>query len=403
MPKLSTQSVTLLDGAIVLTRRVKSAKWQARFKCGGRWIRVTTKEKDLNDAKEAATELYMDTRYRVKLGIPAQTKRFSDVARLAIDRMEKAMAAGEGKRVYRDYIQATDNYLIPFFGKHNVENINYSMIKEFVGWRADKMGKEPKSSTINTHNSALNRIFEESLSRGYIAKTKIPTLENKGRDATRRPDFTIDEYRKLYRALRTWVHEGRAGKSTDMRELLRDYVLILANTGMRHGTEAQNLKWKHISTFTQNGRSYVAMWVKGKTKERELVARHSCLTYLKRIHQRCDDISHMSFEELLRSNVEKSVFRLSDGTVTKHLNQTFRAFMRDSGLLKDSRTGQNRTLYSFRHTYATFRIIYDSIDLHLLARQMGTSAQMIEQHYSHLIPRQRADTLAGISRRGKTS
>jgi integrase len=41
-----------------------------------------------------------------------------------------------------------------------------------------------------------------------------------------------------------------------MRELLRDYILILANTGMRHGTEAQNLRWKNISTFEMDGRSY---------------------------------------------------------------------------------------------------------------------------------------------------
>ena len=31
---------------------------------------------------------------------------------------------------------------------------------------------------------------------------------------------------------------GVRGKSRDMRYLLRDYVLILANTGIRHGTEA---------------------------------------------------------------------------------------------------------------------------------------------------------------------
>jgi hypothetical protein len=71
-----------------------------------------------------------------------------------------------------------------------------------------------------------------------------------------------------------------------MRELLRDYVLILANTGMRHGTEAQNLCWKHVSIIEQNGRSYVAMWVKAKTKERELIARHSCLSDLKWIHRK---------------------------------------------------------------------------------------------------------------------
>jgi integrase len=164
---------------------------------------------------------------------------------------------------------------------------------------------------------------------------------------------------------------------------------------MRHGTEAQNLRWKHISTFEQDGRSYVAMWVKGKTKSRELIARHSCLNYLKRIHLRCPDIAHMTLDELLRSEANLHVFRLPDGTVTKNLNQTFRAFMRDSGLLKDPRTEQNRTLYSLRHVYATFQIVYGGTDLHLLARQMGTSIAMIEHHYSHLIPRLRAGKLAG--------
>jgi hypothetical protein len=71
-----------------------------------------------------------------------------------------------------------------------------------------------------------------------------------------------------------------------MHELLRDYVLILANTGMRHGTEAQNLRWKYVSIIEQNGRSYVAIWVKGKTKERELIARRSGLSDLKRIHRK---------------------------------------------------------------------------------------------------------------------
>jgi len=86
---------------------------------------------------------------------------------------------------------------------------------------------------------------------------------------------------------------------------------------------------------------------------------------------------------------------LPDGTVTQNLNQTFRAFMRDSGLLKDPRTEQNRTLYGLRHMYATFQIVYGGTDLHLLARQMGTSIAMIEHHCSHLIPGLRDGKLAG--------
>jgi integrase len=228
-----------------------------------------------------------------------------------------------------------------------------------------------------------------------MAKTQVPVLENKGRDGERRPDFTLDEYRKLYRGLRKWVREGRNGKSRDMRELLRDYVLILANTGIRHGTEAQNLCWKHIETFDQDRRSYVGMSVKGKTKRRELVARHGCITYLKRIHARCPDIANRDFDEFLKSRSDLPVFRLPDGTATNNLNQTFRAFMKETGLLKDPKTGQNRTLYSLRHMYATFQIVYGHIDLHLLSRQKGTSIAMLEQHYSHLVPRMKAKELAG--------
>ena len=31
---------------------------------------------------------------------------------------------------------------------------------------ADKMGREPMASTLNTHNSALNHVFDEAVVRG---------------------------------------------------------------------------------------------------------------------------------------------------------------------------------------------------------------------------------------------
>ena len=61
-----------------------------------------------------------------------------------------------------------------------------------------------------------------------------------------------------------------------MRELLRDYVSILINTGMRHGTETYNLKWKHIETIEHNVHSYLRVWVSDKTDERDLLASFAC-------------------------------------------------------------------------------------------------------------------------------
>ena len=50
------------------------------------------------------------------------------------------------------------------------------------------------------------------------------------------------------------------------------------------------------------------------------------------------------------------------------VNGTFRRLMRDSGLLKTAE-GQNRTLYSLRHTYATLELLRGAMDIQSLSRQ----------------------------------
>lgn len=398
MPKLANNQNTLLDGAIVLSQRSRSSAWQARFKVGGKWVRVTTKQRDKKAAAEAAKELYLEAQFKDKHNLPVITRRFSDIARLAIATMQEAIEGGQGKSVYKDYIIAINRYLIPFFGNHHIHRIDYALLKQFAQWRVEKMGKQPKASSIGTHNSALNKVFDEALKRGFINDTQRPQLFNKGKSGDRRPDFTLNEYRQVARNLREFIKEGREGKTRDMRELLRDYVLILVNSGIRHGTEAQNLCWKHIriETNKKTKENALLFYVKGKTKGREIVARHNCLTYLKRIHSRTEAIKNLTFAELLKSNSDLSVFVLPDGSKTDNLRATFKKFLTQYKLLKDPRTGQDRTLYSLRHSYATFILTLNKgTDIHLLAKQMGTSTEMIEKHYSHLIARMRSSDLAG--------
>ena len=395
MPKLGEQAIKMLDGAAVLFRRNRSSAWQVRYKIGTRWLRTSTKHKDEREARKTAEDIVLEARYRHKLGLPTQSRKFAQLAQQAIQRMKAAQAQGEGKVVYSHYIAALENYLIPFMGNHGITSVDSAMLQRFAVWRGEKLGREPKASTVNTHNAALNRVLELAVELNYLSKTQLPYLVNKARDGSRRPDFTLEEYRQLYRFMRRWIREGKAGKSTQMRELLRDYVLILANTGMRHGTESYNLRWKHVSEFEANQRRYLALWVTGKTGSRELVARHRCVEWFKRIHARAEDLKHLSWDQLMKAGREELVFRLADGTVTKSLHQTFEAMLAEAGLLEDKRTEQNRTLYSLRHTYATFALVRGQVDIHTLAQQMGTSIVMIEKHYSHLRPRQRAETLAG--------
>lgn len=395
MPKLSNDTVTLLDGDVRLFRRAHSRAWQATFKIDGRWVRVTTQCKRLADAKERARELYIEYKVRQKNGLPVVTKRFAAVAAYCIADMDKLLAAGAGKVSFRDYKIVLNRYLIPYFGDMFVSSITYEQLQRFAKWRTDKLGREPSTSTLNTHNSALNRVFDESVVRGYMSKSQVPVLINKGRDSKRRPDFRRDEYKKMIGHLPSWINKGRDGKSRDMRHLLRDYILILANTGIRHGTEAANLRWKHIHQFEENGLKFLEMHVSGKTGRRSIICRLNTQNFLKRLQLRCPDIASMSFEDLLKAQLDVPVFRLPDGTVTKNLHQTFRFLMDHTKLGLCPRSDLKRTLYSFRHTYATFALLDDGMSIHLLATQMGTSIQMIERHYSHLAPRLQKELLTG--------
>jgi hypothetical protein len=221
MPKLSPKTVTLLDGDLRLFKRDRSRTWQAAFKIDGRWVRITTKCKQLEDAKRRARELYVEYQVRQKNGLPVVSKRFADVARIVIADMDQQLAAGVGKASWRDYKIVLEKYLIPYFGDRFVTSINYEELQRFAKWREGKMGHEPSASTLNTHNSALNRVFDEAVARGYMNRTHVPVLINKGRDSERRPDFRREEYRKMLARLPSWVDEGREGKSRDMRHLLR--------------------------------------------------------------------------------------------------------------------------------------------------------------------------------------
>lgn len=226
-------------------------------------------------------------------------------------------------------------------------------------------------------------------------------LKNDGLKGERRPYFELHEYQKLYRFMRKCVRlstkdspQGGVKNQTIMiRELLRDYVLFLTNTGLRHGTETRNLKWKHISESVIDGETYVIIKLeRGKTGRRTIVCKHSVRRYLERIRDMFPHLKNRTLNQML--DVDEPVFRCRDGSVTKDWHGAFKNMLIKAGLLNDV-NGARRSLYSLRHTYATFQILYGKLDLHTLAKNMGTSIAMLERHYSHLEVLHRAEALAG--------
>jgi integrase len=389
---ISDTLIHLRDGDVVLYKRENSEKWQARYKLRNKWHRISTKERNADFAGKVACEEFDRARFLDDEDIVITSKKFGAVAKAVAENLQAQLDGGKGKVVFQTYITVINKYLIPFFKNYNINSINYDALVEFDEWREREMGKKPRASTITNHNTSLNRVLDYAVEMGYMSNAHIPKLQNDGKKSEPRPAFSKSEYKSLTSFMTTWCKKGHMQRTKDMRELLRDYVLILANTGIRHGTEAMGLKWKDIQWITTDGERYLQFTVSGKRGKRQPIARHNTQNYLERLQLRNPAISKLSFDALLKKRVDDYVFKLRDGTTTNHLNGTFRHLMRDSGLNKN---GENKTLYSLRHTYAHLAILEENMDVYSLSKQMGTSVKMIEQYYGHITPAHIASKLAG--------
>jgi hypothetical protein len=146
-PKPST--ILLLDGDLKLYRREGIRRWQATFKLKSRWVRVSTGHHDMAEAIISARDLFYKYRYMEQHGLPTLTKSFKTVALWAMDRMREETENGVGKKSFRDYQIVINRYLIPYFDTMPIQSVRYEELLKFGAWRREKMGREPKSSTLN--------------------------------------------------------------------------------------------------------------------------------------------------------------------------------------------------------------------------------------------------------------
>ena len=303
----------------------------------------------------------------------------------------------DANRTILDYGQILidiEKYFIPYFKDKHLEELTHSDIVEFELWRNKQMAKLPKASSLNNFASAWSRLCSVAVNRGWISeRVAIPKLSTRGLKSIARPAFSREEIDALLLYMVKWCSEGRLAVEREMRPLLRDYVEMLLLTGIRKGTEALGICWKHIEWHTDKDIRYVRLWVNGKTGGRWLIAKHRAVDVLKRLHSRQQTHNGIEFEQLLKQRTAYKLFTFSNGYQPPSLNGTFRRLMRDSGLEKDAE-GKTRTLYSLRHTYATLQLIENRTNIHTLSKQMGNSAAMIERHYSKLTATMAADILA---------
>lgn len=364
--------------------------WIARLKINKTHFSRTTKTRDLSEAIAKAHRIFIEYEIRFETNnFVVETKRFAFVADKVIQQMQQALAASMGKVIYDDYIGALRKYHIPFFGSTHVTRIDDDQLTEFDQWRVAQLGRIPAKSTVQNHNAALQMVFDYAVKRKWMLVSQVPSLENKGVGGQRRAAFNIDEYLKVREKVEEIQYESRKEKTRQIRELLLDYMDFAILTGMRPGSEMDNLTWAdlHIERDAERCRFYATVR-KGKTTKytgtREIVCKEAIVKVLQRLSQRFPN----------RKKDDK-LFLLKSGSAVKEMPRHFDRALQLTGL-KHSQHGE-RSLYSLRHSYITWELTAQNVSIDVIARQCGTGIQMIEQHYSHVIPRMFGRELSGVA------
>lgn len=378
---------------VSLFKRPDSSQWQCRFKLpNGQWHSMSTQQIDLELAKQEAVAIYERVMARIDQELSLKPKSFKQLALEDLAWMDLAIKEGNGKAIFKDYKFVLNKYLIPFFGKYFLNQITPELVKDFESWRLSQMGRDPQASTKRTHATSYNRVIAIAREHNLIADTyRVPLLDPHGAPGQTRPAFSKEEIDQLLAYMTGWEQVGRSSRTRDMRQLCRPYVEFLLYTGARPGTELNPMRWKHLQWHWIGEQRYLKVWLSGKTGPRYLIAKHQAIAALERLikwHQ----LPFNGLDEIIGARLDRLIFIFPNGVQPYNFNPQFENLLKECNLLKDV-AGRNRSLYSLRHTYATFALA-EGVDIHTLARQMGTSTLMIERHYSKLTPMMAAAKLA---------
>jgi integrase len=401
----------LLDGQALLFTR--NGVFQVRLYKGNRqYIYKSLKTRKLDEARQLAVKAHYELEFRKDNKLPLQVKRFGDVIDEYVRLREGQHQRGTYKQKNKSNQQQTSAFMLrqikrvskfwrEYGASKDVAEASNAWLREYVDWRRDYYVRMPESQRPRNHKlTPADKTLEWETTfaltllkfadeQGYRGEKKLPTYRFKAGTFTVRPAFTLPEYTRLYKEMRRWMNEEKLPKRRYTRELLRDYVLLLANSGIRVG-EANSLRETDVQAFTdERGRRNYSLHVTGKTGSRMVVIRTNAVRYIERTLERnakwkeaWANAAEAGTKQHNRKQAEQGgwLFRMADGNKIVSLGDQFKVVLKRANLQTNT-DSEPFSLYSLRHFYAVQMLRGGKVNVFDVARNMGTSVQIIERYY----------------------
>lgn len=400
-----------------------SPYWWVRYYAEGKIFRRSTKTEIKRDAIAAAKRFFADIASRQINGtLDTKPTTFSAISEAMLNAMDARVAR-------RDLTKETKTIsayrlrkeIIPKLGEREITNIHYEDLEKLL----DSLSRQtPKlsPSTISSYMKLVRQVFNYAYKRREIIN--IPHFPTVGSKHQPRGYFTVREYRQMWSRARKLIgerfeyrvlkdaqgneikgkffpegesKEGRLIRKTAITRELVELIVFSANSYVRP-TDIKNLQHKHV-TVVRGERTYLRLNPpETKGHGEPFVTMKMAVDVYERL---------TAYNQSLGRDVSKEAYVFYPNFTKrdyalKELERQFAILMWNLDLGRGPK-GEERTMYSLRHTCFMYRLMYgEKIDLITLARNGRTSPEMINEHYaSQLQGEDNIDMLQSRRRKGR--
>lgn len=381
--KYHTEEFELFDGEVLVYRTKHSGKvWQFRtwITENQKYFRQSLRVKDRELARDKARELFFELHAKIRIGHQLFDTTVKNMCETYLSEQEKRIRKGEtGKGGigitegrFKTIKTQVIRHLIPFLGeKTKLQTIKGDQFKYSYTQYRKKKNPKVQNVTIINERATIGSVFNFAFDKGWIKQYQLPKWEEMHKDARSRDAFTLEEWKEFYSYIRSWTKNETNKKLIEQKNFIRNFILILANTGLRFG-ELRSLQWKNVKVRKDGKNKYASIDVDISKTGRRLgvIGRRGD------IFERVKTLSNYTKPGDLIFVDNDTGEAIRKKTYYKLWNEII-----DNTSLKTK--FPKPSYYCLRHTYATFRL-YANVPVFDLAKNLGCSVKFIEDHYGHV-------------------
>ncbi|MDC1399972.1 hypothetical protein N8309_00725 [Gammaproteobacteria bacterium] len=368
---MTKKNSILVYKGMTLYRRKDTKNWWGRLWINGKHYKKSLQTEDRNDAErklfEWKSELYTD----VDSPLGDAGNSFSAHAKRLINKEKQLPPRPSGIEQWTDTnrILRRTNGLLDFFGNKDVSKVTVQDIENFFE-QLPLNNKTLTTSYLNKHKNLLKRILDSA------NRTDIVYPKFRGKKSEPRGYFNLKEYKSLLDGLKklngvTYINHN--GSEYQITEEMRHFVIFMVGSMLRPTvSEVYSLRFADIEVKELKDTNYLEFAI--NRKNRPMIVQTLPTSYYA-----YEDIverrpKHAPEDYLFAPQYENR------RTAMRYMSNMFAQALRELNMNK-GKLGEDRTLYSLRHTSLIFNLSQPNVDLLDIARRADTSMKMIQDYY----------------------